>query len=67
MLIGEFNEYKGYRGRIKFSKEDNIYYGYITNTDDYINYHGNTVEELYESFKEAVDDYIDFMKEVGKI
>lgn len=67
MLIGEFDEYKGYTGRIKFSKEDNIYYGSLVNSNDFVNYHGNTVEELYESFKEAVDDYIDFMKTMRKI
>lgn len=59
-----FSDYKGYVGTIEFDDEDNIHYGKLINIKDFVNYHGNTVEELYDNFKNAVDDYIDFKKEI---
>ena len=31
-----------------------------------VNYHGRTRLELYKHYREAVDDYIEFKKEIGK-
>jgi predicted HicB family RNase H-like nuclease len=60
----KLGEYKGYYGSINYDEEDNIYYGCITNTTDFVNYHSDTLEELYKCFTEAVDDYIDFKVEI---
>lgn len=66
MEIGKFIEYKGYVGSIEYSSEDGVYHGKLLNIEDFINYEGYTVEELYQCYQEAVDDYIEFKKEVGK-
>jgi predicted HicB family RNase H-like nuclease len=66
VISGTFYSYKGYEGVYKFSKEDNDYCGKISNTDDLVLFEGNDLSELYQSFKNAVDDYIEFKKEVGK-
>ena len=66
MRIGQFEEYKGYVGSIKYDKEDKIYYGCLLNVDDSVSYHGKTGEELYKHYCEAIDDYIEFKKEIGK-
>ena len=66
MKIGNFTEYKGYTGSIEYDYNDHIYYGSLTNTKDLVSYHGNNPLELYEDFKIAVDDYIEFCKEIGK-
>lgn len=63
MLLGYFTEYNGYKGTIEYSIQDG-YYGKIV-CDDFVNYEAFNVEYLYEMFKEAVDDYIMFKKEVG--
>ena len=52
-------KYKGYRGSIEFSVEDNLYFGKVLNIDDLISYEGKTVEELEENFIEAIEDYLD--------
>ena len=64
MLIGYFCEYQGYKGTIEYDQE-NGYYGKIHGIKDFVNYQASNAEYLYEMFKEAVDDYILFKKEVG--
>lgn len=63
---GTFYSYKGYEGTYEFSKEDNVYWGKISNTDDLVLFEGKNLSELYQSFKNAVDDYIEIKKEIGK-
>lgn len=67
MRIGTFSEYKGVIGTIEYSAEDRIYHGSIENIRDYVNYEANNIEELFEEFHKAVDDYLDFCKEIGKL
>ena len=66
MKIGQFVEYKGFIGSIEYNPEDKIYYGHLLYIDDLVNYHGKTGEELYKHYCEAIDDYIEFKKEIGK-
>lgn len=66
VIEGTFYNYKGYEGNYKFSKEDNVYWGKISNTDDCVLFEGFDLTELYQSFKNAVDDYIEFKKYIGK-
>ena len=63
---GSFKEYKGYSGIYKYSKEDNIYWGQLSNTDDLITYEGRNLTELYHHYQEAIDEYIELKKEIGK-
>jgi len=60
-------EYKGYSGSIEYSKEDNCLYGKVLGLDKAtcITYEGNTALELYEDFKGAIDDYLDYCKNRG--
>ena len=59
--------YKGYIGSIEISDEDNCLFGKVLDLpkDTVISYEGETVSELKEDFKEAVDDYIAYCKEAG--
>lgn len=66
MNIGYFSKYRGYVGTIEFDIEDGCYYGKIQNTRDLVNYESNRTEGLLVEFRRAVDDYLDFMKEIGK-
>ena len=66
VIDGTFYSYRGYEGTYEFSKEDDVYWGKIFNTDDFILFEGFNLSELYQSFKNAVDDYIEFKKEIGK-
>lgn len=66
VIDGAFYSYKGYESIYEYNKEDNVYWGKISNTDDLILFEGNNLSELYQSFKDAVDDYIELKKEIGK-
>lgn len=50
-------------GTLQFSKEDNLYYGKILNTQGYFLYHGVTEEEAIQDFKYRVIDYLEYCKE----
>jgi predicted HicB family RNase H-like nuclease len=60
-------EYKDYLGSIEYSKADNCLYGMVIGLDKEtcITYEGNTAEELYDDFRGAIDDYLDYCKDRG--
>jgi predicted HicB family RNase H-like nuclease len=66
MFIGYFAPYRGYTGTIEFSFDDRCYYGKIKNTRDLVNYEAKNFWVLMSEFENAVDDYLDFCKSVGK-
>ena len=51
-------EYKGYIGHVIFDDNAKIFHGDIINTRDVITFQGTSVDELNNSFKDSVDDYI---------
>lgn len=59
--------YKGYVGSIEVSDEDNCLFGKVLDLpkDTMISYEGETVSELKEDFKGAVDDYIAYCESAG--
>ena len=59
----QFNEYKGMTGTIEY---ENIYYGHLLNIEHHIYYHANSIDELEENFKLAVDDYIKWRDKYDK-
>jgi predicted HicB family RNase H-like nuclease len=59
-------EYKGYFGSIEYNKEDKCLNGKVLGmTKDLILYEGNTVEELENDFKAAIDSYLEGCEELG--
>lgn len=64
--MNDILEYKGYYANIHFSAEDDVFYGKLIGINDLIMFEGASVKELKEAFKEAVDDYVETCKEVGK-
>jgi len=65
MMLGQFIEYKGYVGSIEYSDEDGVYFGQLLNIKDMIAYDGSSVEELYEYYRKAVDDYLILLEELS--
>lgn len=51
-------KYKGYAARIEFDAHDRIFVGHLAGIRDIVGFHGTSVEELENSFHEAVDDYL---------
>lgn len=58
--------YKGYAARIEFDADDQIFTGRIAGMKDVIGFHADTVQGLIEAFHEAVDDYVETCRKVGK-
>ena len=50
-------QYKGYFTKIEYSVEDRLLYGKIEGIKDLVNFESESVEEIEQEFKNAVDDY----------
>ena len=59
-------EYNGYKARIDFDADDGCFIGHIAGINDVVGFHGETVAEMTAAFREAVDDYLDTCRTVGK-
>jgi len=58
--------YKGYQGSVEFSDEDNLFFGKLIGVNDRILFEGDSVVTLRHNFQEAVEDYLEICKEMGK-
>jgi predicted HicB family RNase H-like nuclease len=60
-------EYRGYSGSIEYSAPDNCLFGKVIglSKETCITYEGNTASELYEDFKGAIDDYLEYCRDKG--
>jgi predicted HicB family RNase H-like nuclease len=59
-------EYKGYIGKVEFDDEAGTFHGEIINTRDVVTFQGQSVTELTKSFRESVDDYLEFCQQRGE-
>lgn len=64
--MNDILEYKGYYASLHFSSEDEVFYGKLLGIDDLVNFEGASVKELKKAFHEAVNDYLETCKELGK-
>lgn len=60
-------EYKGYHTNITYDAYAGRLRGVISGIDDYVDFSSDKIEEIEAEFHRAVDDYIAFCEEVGKI
>ncbi len=61
--MGSIMKYKGYWAEIRYSDEDECFYGIIEGLKNVsISFEGNTVKELKKDFKDAVDYYLENCK-----
>ena len=62
----DFLEYKGYKGSVEYSKEDNCLFGKVQGMSKaLILYEGNTLDELRKDFEDGVDSYLEACKVDG--
>lgn len=59
-------EYKGYHASVKYDAEDEILVGEVFGLSDSLNFHGTSVVELKEMFKQSIDNYIALCAKIGK-
>ena len=59
-------EYNGYIGSIEYSPEDKCFFGKLEMIDDLVTFEATAANELEENFHNAVDEYIQTCKELGR-
>lgn len=59
-------EYKGYHARVEFDVEDCTLHGKIEGINDLVTFESRNPLSIKKEFEKAVDDYLEFCKEVGK-
>ena len=59
-------EYKGYHTRIEFDSESLVVRGKIEGIKDFVDFESSDLTSIEKEFHAAVDDYLEFCKEVGK-
>ena len=50
----------------RYDEEDELHYGKLLDIDDFVNYHADNLIDLEKQYHNAVDDYIEFKKEISK-
>jgi predicted HicB family RNase H-like nuclease len=64
--MSDILEYKGYYASVHFSAEDDVFYGKLLGIEDLVDFEGTSVKEIKKAFHEAVDDYLETCKSIGK-
>lgn len=59
-------KYKDFIGTVHYSTDDNVFFGKLEGIDDLITFEGDNVEQLKRSFQEAVEDYLEICRSLGK-
>ena len=59
-------QYKGYYTKIEFDSDDFILIGKIEGINDLVSFECDNIKNVKKVFKDAVDEYLEFCKEVGK-
>jgi len=59
-------KYKGYSGKAEYDDEAEIFYGEVIGLRDVVTFRGTSVKELQKSFRESIDEYLDFCKRMNK-
>ncbi len=65
MSTDNIMNYKGYRAVISYSSEDECLVGHIVGIRDIVGFHGESVKEVYDAFREAVDFYLESCARMG--
>lgn len=59
-------EYKGYHASVSYESETNTLRGVIEGINDFVDFECDDLNDVVREFQNAVDDYLEFCKNVGK-
>ena len=59
-------EYKGYHTKVEFNADDLTLRGKIEGISDLVDFECEDIRDVKKEFESAVDEYLEFCKEVGK-
>jgi len=58
-------KYKNFIATVKYSAEDEAFIGRMEGINSVVSFEGQSVQELKDAFRDAVEDYLDFCKRKG--
>jgi predicted HicB family RNase H-like nuclease len=64
--MNDILQYNNYYASVHFSAEDEVFHGKILGINDLVTFEGSSVKELKTAFEEAVEDYLETCKAIGK-
>jgi len=64
--MSNYLNYKGYKGDIKYSEEDDVFHGKVIGIKSLLSFEGDSVASLKSDFRSAVDEYIEHCSKIGK-
>lgn len=59
--------YKGYSASVTFEADSDMFVGRLAGIDDIITFEADNTDDLKSAFVDAVDDYLEHCKSIGKI
>lgn len=66
-MNGNTMSYKGYSAVVEYSPEDKCFVGRVLGIRDIIGFHGESVDELENDFRQTLDFYLESCEKRGKI
>lgn len=58
--------HKIYKALVEYDDEDECFIGHLAGINDVVGFHATSVRDLKSAFRDAVDDYIETCRKVGK-
>lgn len=59
-------EYNGYIGTVEYSSEDKCFFGKLDMINDLVTFEADNAIDLEENFQNAVDEYLETCKQLGR-
>ena len=59
-------KYEESSGHVEHHDEAGIFHGEVLDLRDVITFQGKSVEEVEQSFRESIDDYLEFCEQTGE-
>lgn len=60
-------EYKGYHAKIEYDADSEVLHGIVAGINDYVDFQCDDAKGVVKEFHQAVDDYLAFCQELGKV
>ncbi len=60
-------KHKGYTGSFTFDEKTNLFQGKVSNVQYPITFQGKSIKEMKQSFRDSIDEYLEWCKKYGKI
>ena len=64
--MSKMMEYNGYHAQVEYNSEDELFVGKVYGIADSLYFHGTSIDELENMFKQSIDNYLQMCAECGK-